>query len=367
MFYHVFILSYIRIFLCVLCIKNKYRSMLFMHIALLVNLADYQAKKLSVSQKKHVPKDAFVELDAKENVDAYKYALESEGHVVSVNEGDETLIPFLLKSRPDFCFNTCEGFIGESREAHVPAILEMLNIPYSGPSPLAAALTQDKPTTKKILLFHKILTPKFQTFVTSKDALLEKFTYPLFVKPSHEGTGMGIKNDSIVRNEQELRKQVKKCIHMYHQPALVEEYIVGRDITCGIIGNGNNIHFPPITEIDYSGYRKSLEPIYGVLQKVDFAHEYKNKCPAPLSKTMEKKVHDITKKVFEVTGCRDFGRVDFRLTKGGNLYVLEINGLPGITLHSDLSLMAYAQGWSHKDLILSIFHASIKRLGIKNS
>lgn len=312
-----------------------------------------------------LPDDAFVELDAPQNVRAYKKAIESQGHRVSIHEGDNTLTAWLKKEKPDLCFNTCEGFFGESREAQIPALLEMLGIPYTGPTPLAAAVTQDKPMTKIILEYYGILTPKFQVFESHEQSLDKSLHFPLFVKPAHEGTGMGIKNDSIIRNKTQLRNKVRKIIKLYKQPALVEEYIVGRDITCGIIGNSSDVHFPPISEIDYSGYRKSLAPIYGVLQKIKYGDEYRYKCPAPLSESMAKKVRDITHQVFAVTGCRDFGRVDFRLTKENKLYVFEINALPGIALNSDLLLAVQAEGWTHRDLVVAIFNAGMKRYGYK--
>ncbi|MCS7059608.1 MAG: ATP-grasp domain-containing protein [Anaerolineae bacterium] len=307
------------------------------------------------------PYDILAELDSEKTAYSYAQALLSRGYEVQAHEGNVHLPEWLGVYRPDICYNVCEGFTGESREAQVPAMLEMMGLRYTGPGPLAAAITQDKPTTQRILHYYGIPIPLFQVFESPDDPPRPDFVYPLFVKPAHEGTGMGIRNTSIVRNERQLREQVAWTIASYRQPALVETYIEGKDITCGLVGNGNDVHFFPITEVDFSGYPPELEPIYGVQQKVDYADYYRNKCPAPLGEKLTAEVRRLTHQVFKVTGCRDYGRVDFRLTDDGRLYVLEINSLPGITPHSDLTLMAQAEGWTHADLVCAVLDAALKR------
>ncbi|MGQ9815217.1 MAG: hypothetical protein ACUVR3_08715 [Candidatus Roseilinea sp.] len=131
-----------------------------------------------------------------------------------------------------------------------------------------------------------------------------------------------------------------------------------------MVGNGEVVQFFPITEVDFSQYPPELAPIYGVQQKVDYAHYYRNKCPAPLGERLTAEVRRLTHQVFKVTGCRDYARVDFRLADDGTLYVLEINSLPGITPHSDLTLMAEAEGWTHADLVCAVLDAALKRHGM---
>lgn len=310
------------------------------------------------------PADILAELDSEKTAYSYAAALLSRGYDVQAHEGNAHLPEWLSAYQPDICYNVCEGFVGESREAQVPGILEMMGLRYTGPGPLAAAITQDKPTTQRILHYYGIRIPLFQVFESPDDTPRADFVYPLFVKPAHEGTGMGIRNASIVRNERQLRDQVAWTIAAYRQPALVETYIEGRDITCGLVGNGNDVHFFPITEVDFSGYPPHLEPIYGVQQKLDYADCYRNKCPAPLGDKLTADVRRLTHQVFKVTGCRDYARVDFRLTDDGKLYVLEINSLPGITPHSDLTLMAEAEGWTHADLVCAVLDAALRRYGM---
>jgi D-alanine-D-alanine ligase len=148
---------------------------------------------------------------------------------------------------------------------------------------------------------------------------------------------------------------------------MVERYIEGKDITCGLVGNGDDVHFFPITEVDFSGYPAELEPIYGAQQKADYADLYRNKCPAPLGDHLTNEIRRLTHQTFLVTGCRDFTRVDFRLDNDNQPYILEINGLPGITPISDLTLMAEAEGWTHADLVCAVLDAGLKRCGIRPS
>ena len=331
-----------------------------LRIALLVNLA-----RNAAPTRRNAPSDILAELDLDKNVEAYAEAMRAQKHEVLIQEGNAHLAAWLEKVQPDICFNTCEGLGGDSREAQVPALLEMLGMRYTGPSPLAAAITNDKPTTQRILHCHGLPVPHFQAFKSPDDALNADMRFPLFIKPAHEGTGIGIRNESIVRDEHRLRDQVAYVIEAYQQEAMVESYIEGKDITCGLVGNGNDVHFFPITEVDFSGYPAELEPIYGVQQKVDFADYYKNKCPAPLGDRMTAEIRRLTLETFKVTGCRDFARVDFRMTDDGQPYILEINGLPGITPISDLTLMAQAEGWTHADLVCSVLDAGLKRYGLK--
>ncbi len=335
-------------------------------VALLVNLAKNAPD--TVSARADAPQDALADLDSEKTALSYAEALRSRGHEVLMRDGGPDLGAWLAEAKPDICLNTCEGFQGDSREAQVPALLEMIgNIRYTGPGPLAAAVTQDKPTTKQVLHYYGLPTPIFQVFSSPADAIRPDLHFPLFVKPKHEGTGMGVKADSIVHNRKELRARVASVIKAYGQPALVETYIDGKDITCGLTGNGEDVHFFPITEVDFSGYPPELGAIYGSLHKVEYDDQYRNKCPAPLDDYrpgLSDQIRELTLQVFLQTGCRDYARVDFRLDADYNPYVLEINGFPGIAPNSDLTLMARAEGLTHADLVNMVLNAGLKRYGM---
>jgi D-alanine-D-alanine ligase len=184
-----------------------------------------------------IPPDQWDDLDSWETIQAITVALEKAGHRVTFLEGDQTLYNNIRAVNPHICFNICEGHFGDAREAQVPAILEMLRIPYTGSRVMTLALALDKPMTKRVLTYHGLPTPAFQVFEREDEPLEPTLQFPLFVKPSREGTGMGVSAESIVRNEDQLRAQLQRIFERYNQPALVEQYIEGREVTVGVIGN----------------------------------------------------------------------------------------------------------------------------------
>jgi D-alanine-D-alanine ligase len=311
----------------------------------------------------HAPLDALAEVDAAKYIEAYADGIRLAGCEPMVREGvpDLGVIGWLRETRPDFCFNLCEGFGGESREAHMPTLLEVMGLPYSGPTPLAAAVTQDKPTTKRLLASAGLPTPGFQVFESSDGVCECRLPFPLFVKPKHEGTGMGIENDSIVKDSAQLRIQVERVIQKYRQPALVETFIEGRELTCGIIGNNGDLRVLPILEVDFAAYPPELLPVYSSTHKNTLDHLFRYQCPARLPQSTAAEIQRLTRATFEVTGCRDYARVDFRLTPSGELFILEINALPGITPRSDMTMMAKAEGRTHTELVAGVLGAALKR------
>ena len=202
-----------------------------MHVALLANL------QKNAPILPNMPPDMWDDLDSETTINAITAALESGGHQVTFLEGDKTLFDNLRQLKPDICFNICEGHFGDARESQVPAILEMLRIPYTGSKILTLALTLDKPMTKRVLTYHGLPTPPFQVFERVNEPLNDDLAFPLFVKPSREGTGMGISAENIVRDEGALRTQLRLLFARYDQPVLAETFIDGREITVGGIGN----------------------------------------------------------------------------------------------------------------------------------
>jgi len=335
-----------------------------MRIAVLYNM---DASQLPKEVTAH---DRDYELDHPQNVCAYVAALEGAGHTVIALEGGLDMIPHLLEFKPDLCFNTCEGYRGDSRESQVPAMLEWLGLPYSAAAVMGNAVTLYKPMTKRVLRGCGLPTPDWQTFHRPDDPLRPDLHFPLFVKPSREGSGMGINEKSIVHDEKGLRAQIAYLIETYHEPALVEQYIDGRDLTVGFVGNiqggMNAVHFFPISEVDYTVYPPGTEPVYSARLKVDLADLYRNKCPAPLSDQQAHDIRAIALEAARVTGCYDVARVDLRLDRrdAERPYILEINSLPGMTPISDLTLMAQTEGWTHADLINAVVNAAARRYGL---
>jgi D-alanine-D-alanine ligase len=347
-------------------------------VALLANV------KNNAPQWEGMPKDQWDDLDSESTIHALLEALRAGGHSCEFLEGDETIIDTVRKYKPDICFNICESHFGDAREAQVPAILEKLQIPYTGSKVLCLALALDKPMTKRVLAYHELPTPEFQTFERLNEPLDPKIKFPLFVKPSREGTGMGVSAQSIVKNESELREQVKLVFERYHQAALVETFIEGREVTVGMIGNlvgpvarrlphDENLprlqaglqFFPPM-EVDLSPYLET-DAIYGNRLKVDLADQLNYICPAPLDDDLVDELNWLAAAVFRVTGALDIARVDFRLNVNENWkpYILEINPLPGLSpVISDIVIEAAADGIEHAELVNKILETALQRYGM---
>ncbi len=338
--------------------------------------------------------DAHDDLDSEKTLEALKISLESAGHRVVVLEGHIDVMKPLRQLKPDIAFNICEMHWGDSREAQIPAILEMLRIPYTGSKLLTMALTQDKPMTKRVLAYHGLPTPEFQELSRADEPLDPKLKFPLFVKPSHEGTGMGISGKSIVANEKELRERVQWVIETYDESALVECFVDGREITMGIIGNpgpehawarqakngkvlsgsfeeavnGGPFHFLPPLEVDFAKYRPDERGVYTNYIKVELAEDFHIIVPAPLEPKQLKELQRLTAAAFQVTGSVDVARVDFRLDKHDHdkPYILEINPLPGLCPGiSDLCIASECEGIDHAQLVNGILQLAMQRQGVR--
>lgn len=361
-----------------------------MRIAVLANL------KQNAPHWDGMSPDQWDDLDSPVTVDSIVNALRSAGHEATFIEASiyppHNLIQRLIEYKPDLCFNIAESHFGDSREAQVPAILEMLRIPYTGSKVLTLALTLDKPMTKRILLYHGLPTPEFQVFEEAdepldRDLVTEdgSLRFPLFVKPSREGTSMGVSAESIVTSVEQLRVQVKKQLQLYNQPILCEHYIEGREVTIGIIGNleptsarrvkerallddiPDGLQTLPALEVNLEAYDASEAGLYTNRIKTELADNFQFLCPAPLESRLLRYLNLLAATVFLVTDCKDVARVDFRLDKHNHdkPYILEINPLPGLnpTL-SDLCFQSSALGWSYEQLINTIVNTAAERQGL---
>jgi D-alanine-D-alanine ligase len=328
-----------------------------LRIALLANL------KINAPHGSGDPRDRWSELDSERTVESIAAALGQAGHKVTFLEGDESLYGRLQRGYFDIAFNICEGHRGDSRESHVPAMLEMLGIPYTGSKVLSLALTLDKPMAKRILAFHGLPTPAFQVFDNPDEPLDPCLSYPLFVKPVGEGTGMGINGNSAVRNEGEMRRQLHWLTDTYKQPALVEEFIEGREITVGVVGN-EPLHVLPPLEIELSRCPPEERGIYTGRIKSELPELPFYICPTALTEAQEDELKGLAAAAFRALNCLDVARVDFKLdaNHGEKPYILEVNPLPGLSPGvSDLVFEAEAEGMSHAQLINAILDAALER------
>jgi D-alanine-D-alanine ligase len=268
----------------------------------------------------------------------------------------------ILHDKVDFVFNIAEGRgTYRSREAQVPSILEMLDIPYSGSDPQCLAICLDKPLTKKLVASEGVSTPKWRV-IANRQELRQidscDFPFPAIVKPAYEGSSKGIRLTSVVEDAKQAIEVVESLLEKYQQPAMVEEVILGDEVTVGIIGNSppkvlGMMRILPKQKGNYFLY--TLEVKRNYLELVDY------ECPAGLEEKVLQRIQISSLRAFKALGCRDLARLDFRINTAGVPYFLEINPLPGLGTHSDLVIMAKKMGWSHRQLISAVLNAALER------
>jgi D-alanine-D-alanine ligase len=300
---------------------------------------------------------------------AIQEALLSQGYRVKTLEMKDDLgsmIRKILSSRADLLFNLCEEFRGQTRlEMHIAALLELLDIPFTGSPALVLGFSQDKGKTKSILSYHGIPTPAYDVVNPGEDGSVGSLRFPLIVKPLWEDGSLGISNDALVQDSPSLIQQMRKLHRIHQQPALVEEYIEGRELNVSILGNGE-IQVLPISEIDFSTMPPGIPKICGYEAKwVESSEEFTHTvplCPAPLSPEMEERVKMTSLRAYRVIGCRDYARVDIRLNPDGVPYVLEVNANPDISPDAGMSRSAKAAGLPYSRFIGRIVDFAWRRI-----
>lgn len=319
--------------------------------------------KDEVAINKDHPEDALEEYDSLETVAAVAEALKSLGHSVVKLSGGRKFLTMVLQNNVDFVFNIAEGRGNyRSREAQIPAVLEMLAIPYSGSDPQCLAVCLDKPLTKKLVQAAGIRTPEWQV-VSNKQEVTEvcrdSFPLPAFIKPSFEGSSKGIRLGCRAEVHKQMERVTATLLEQYQQPIMVEEFVSGDEVTVGVVGNS-----PPkiVGMMRILPKKRDKFFIYSLEVKRDWQNQVEYECPAKLEARVLKKLADFSVTAFETLGCRDFARIDFRIDEKGKPYFLEINPLPGLNPRSsDLPIMAYKMGWNYERLISSVLNAALER------
>lgn len=310
------------------------------------------------------------DFDDPETIEAMIKHMKECGYRVIPIEANELAYLKLYKNKKkiDLVFNFAEGMYGEDREAQIPAMLEMLQIPYVGSSPLSQALVLDKAMTKEVLIANKIPTLPFQLFKTGNEKINPQLTFPLIVKPDSEGSGAGITNKSIVSTKKELIKQVRHIIKMFHGFALAEPFLTGPEYSIAMIGNPPKIL--PFILPNHKMLPKRYAPLDSLAVKWVFeeqsTHENYLMCPAKVTKNMEQKLNDICFRLWDALNLRDWCRVDIRCDHKNRPYVLEVNspvGLlpPEISTTSYMPLAARAAGIEYNELLSLIVSTALKR------
>jgi D-alanine-D-alanine ligase len=315
--------------------------------------------------------DAQEEFDKPETVESIASVLRELGHEVTVLGDGRAMIERVLLDAPDFVFNFAEGTgVSRSREARVPAVLEMLGIPYSGSDPLALAATLDKDCTKRLAESAGVHTPKW-TVVHAAQSLadasnvLQEFTYPIIIKPAYEGSSKGIRSKCLVDSPKELSVVVRELLETYRQPVLVEEFIAGDEVTVAVVGNqpprvlGAMRIWP-----QRDGERDRF--VYSLEVKRDWRQRVRYETPVQIEPAILNRIERAALATYRVLGCRDVSRLDFRV-RDGVPYLLEVNPLPGLNPESgDIVLLAQGYGIGHRELVEMVFQAACARYGLES-
>lgn len=319
----------------------------------------------------NIIQDKYAEWDTIETINAIKNALELFHDVIMI-EADENAFEKFRKYKPDIVFNVAEGANGISREAQIPAMLDMLQIPYTGSDPLTLATCLDKARTKEILSYHNIPTAKFLYVERIED--LENFNlkFPVIVKPVAEGSSKGIFNSSFINNINDLKDNLQNSFEIYNQPFLIEEFLPGREFTVALMGNDSETEVLPIVEINFNELPEYLIPIYSYEAKwiVDTRDNPLDifSCPAQIDKGLEEKIKQIALKTYKVLRCKDWSRIDMRLDEEGIPNVIEINPLPGVLPNpndnSCYPKAARAAGLTYEQMINKVLLTAAKRYNL---
>jgi D-alanine-D-alanine ligase len=304
--------------------------------------------------------DDEAEYDSPKTLQSIREAIASYGHEVVDLEANSEFASKLAESRVDVVFNIAEGLRGRNREAHVPAICELLDVPYTGSDPATLSIALDKGLAKRMVRQEGVLTPSFMLMSTGKERMPKEMRFPVIVKPVAEGSSKGVMPKSVVSNEKDLREAAREMASKYRQPALCEEYVLGREFTVGLLGERRPRVLPPM-EIVFTDKSDPL-PVYSFEHKLDWNELIRYEAPAKIEPLLARKMQDAARDVFQCLGCRDVARIDFRLDAMGKIYFLECNPLPGLTPGwSDLCLIASAAGIDYRMLIGEILSGAIRR------
>lgn len=285
--------------------------------------------------------------------------LERSGHNVQILDGNMYIIDRLKNFMPraidgeqmGMVFNMAYGIQGESRYTHIPSLLEMLGIPYVGSNPSGHALALDKVMTKIVWQNKGLPTPNFWVFNSAQDDM-SKVEYPVIVKPKMESVSFGLK---VVYNEENLKNAVHFIVSEFQQQALVEQFIRGREFCVGLLGNAPIEAFP-VLEIDLEGDPDAIQTVDDKQKKP------KQKiCPAHIPDELAKQMQQISIEAFKALELRDFARVDIRLDKDGNIYLLEINSMASLGLTGSYPTAARVAGYDFEKLVTKMLDvASIR-------
>lgn len=309
--------------------------------------------------------DIEAEYDSLDTINAICNALKAASIRVELFEANADLFDKLKEFPVDIVFNIAEGTSGRGREAQVPAILSFIGVPFTGSDETTLCLSLDKSLTKRFLTTYGIKTPDYQLVKSLDFKLNPSLHFPLIVKPNSEGSSKGISNLAVVDNTNQLYSIIERNFKLYGQPMLIEEFIKGREFTVGVLGNDDDMRvFEPLEICYLKSERESR--IYSYHVKKNFKKYIEYRCPPQLESQTINTMKKIASDIYLALECRDFARIDFRLSEDETIYFIEINPLPGLAPgYSDYPMLASFCGTEYTELVVSILNAALKRYGMK--
>jgi D-alanine-D-alanine ligase len=299
-------------------------------------------------------------------------ALRTNGHEsrrVMVDNSIEPLVHDLKRDRPDLIFNLAESFAGKSAlESNIAAVLNLLDLRYTGSSPAGLLVAGDKTLSKKVLVFHSIKTPQFATVYRGMVDWAGDIQFPLIVKPPQEDASLGITNKSIVRDVKELLEKIAELQSEYQQPALAEQFVDGREFYVGVLGNAN-ARALPVIELDFSKFPTDRPKIASWAAKWGDEGDAKGAefegtesvFPTDLPDELRDRIQKAAVDSFHALRLRDYARVDMRVTDSGEVYVIEVNPNCYLEAKSEFARAAERDGIAYDALIAHIIELALAR------
>jgi D-alanine-D-alanine ligase len=307
------------------------------------------------------PKDGF----SGENI---KTMLESKGYQIDLFDISDGILPVekIKNANLDFVLNFCEEtFNSPFLKSNMAALFDMLKLPYTGSNPSTLCLSRDKINTKKILNYHGIPTPEWDYIETMEDEISADLTYPLIVKPALSDNFLGISNNSVVTNEKELKTQLQIIVEKFKCPALIEEYIEGTEIDACLWGNGSEVSVLPLIRSVFEKMPKDYWHIYSPdLWKEENKKSFdaiKVEKPAKIDKKLETLISEMALDVYNIFDCSDYGKIEFRVDKNGNPFVLELNPNPTLDPDAFFTIAAKLAEYTYEELMEAIIFTAVER------
>jgi D-alanine-D-alanine ligase len=331
-----------------------------MRVGILYNLVD------EVERGKEL--DKLADNEVLETSQAVKLALEKKGYTAVLERLKASELR-KLKQKYDLIFNLAEGIGSDPlKEPLIAKGFEKANLPFTGAGSKALKLCLNKEKAKKELIKNNIPTPKYMIIKKLPAKKKKKLAYPLIIKPVHEDGSIGINSDSVVYDDISFEKKVKEILEVYKQPALVEEYIDGREINVALLGNGNELQALPLSEIIFD-FPENIPKIVSFeakwVEESMLCKKSVGRCPAEVTEKIRNEMVEVAKKAYNAMGCSDYGRVDIRL-RGEEYFVLEVNPNPCINPNgAGYIRSANTAGYSYDDVINKIVEIAMKRYSVQ--